>query len=70
MKAAFSPPDIVVPIVLPMIEKPDVNIRIKSKQSIGKKGPIKAIVPFGNLVRAAAVEEKGKSTSWFCFLCN
>ncbi|KAJ9600392.1 hypothetical protein L9F63_009320, partial [Diploptera punctata] len=59
-KDAFTPPDLVLPIVLPVVEKTDGNIRIKPKQpqQTGKRGPIKAMVPVGNMVRSTGIDSK------------
>jgi hypothetical protein len=58
----------VVPHILPpplkvMVDEAGKNTRLKPKrkQEVGKRGPMKAVVPVDNMTRASGLEKKGEN---------
>lgn len=47
----------------------DMRLKPKRKQEVGKRGPMKAIVPVDSMTRASEIQKKGeKFLHWFLII--
>jgi len=49
----------------------DVRLKPKRKQEVGKRGPMKAVVPVDSMTRASGIQKKGEEfLYWFLILSS
>lgn len=64
-------PNVILPPPLSRMDKAEKDIRLKPKrkQEVGKRGPMKAVVPVDSMTRASGIQKKGEEfLHWFLIL--
>jgi len=66
-------PNVVLPPPLSRMDKAEKDIRLKPKrkQEVGKRGPMKAVVPVDSMTRASGIQKEGEEfLYWFLILSS
>jgi len=66
-------PNVILPPPLSRMDKAEKDVRLKPKrkQEVGKRGPMKAVVPVDSMTRASGIQKKGEEfLYWFLILSS